>query len=150
MLILYIISYKLPDHYVWIREAIGFIGGVASLLGILFTLLQIIDTKQEVNRVKEISIATKKATEDTRTSIRKTFSIIHITKYREQIRLIQEYISNNELKLVIHISQELQEIIIELNKYIESLNPADGRYSLSSSIITLGIYRTFEKRVIIL
>ena len=43
------------------------------------------------------------------------------------------------MKLVLHISQELQEIIIELKTYIESLNLVDDQYSLSPHIKTLGI-----------
>lgn len=139
LFILYIGSYSLLKNFCWIRDAIGFIGGIASLLGILFALLQINNTKTEVDHVKVISEATKKAAEETRASIKKTFSIVHITKYCEQIRWAQEYISKNELKLVLHISQELQEIIIELKTYIESLNLVDDQYSLSPHIKTLGI-----------
>lgn len=136
---IYIASYSVLSDYTWIRESIGFIGGIASLLGILFTLLQILKTKADVENVRVISEATKKTAEETKSSIKKTFSIINITKYCEQIRRIQEYLSKDELKLVIHITQELQEIIIELKTFLESLNINIEQYNLSHHIKALGM-----------
>lgn len=147
-IILFAASYFLPQNFDWIRETISFLGGIASLAGILLALLQSINTQNEVDNVKAIADAAKKASEDTQKAVRKTLSIVQVTKYCEQIKRIQEYLSNGDLKLTIHLIQEIQDAIIELKNQITNLNLTVSEESVSSHIQKMGINISLIRKAI--
>lgn len=135
----FVYSFFLPECYKWIRETISFLGGIASLAGILLALLQSINTIRDVDKVRGIADAAKQASEDTQKAVRKTLSIVQVTKYCEQIKRIQEYLSNGDLKLTIHLIQEIQDAIIELKNHITNLNLNISEETVSCHIQKMGI-----------
>lgn len=114
-----------------IREILGFIGGIASLFGILFAINQNIHAKSELETVKEV-------TNDTKESIKKILNIEQITKNCEKIKLIQELLEELEYKAALHLSEILKETLIEIQ---EIILPKDSisSYDLLPHIKRLGI-----------
>ena len=128
---------------------IGTIGGLASLFGIYLTLCQIIEAKKDIIKVAGIANAAKIATEETRQSIRKTISISQVVKNCEQIKRIQESLMHSELKIAIHLTQELQDAVIELNNHLKSFNIEFDENGMTNHIkkmgMNIGFLRTSEK-----
>lgn len=132
----------------WIGNLIGVVGGLASLFGIYLTICQVIETKKEVEIVGAIANAAKIATEDTRQSLRKTLSVAKVAKYCERIKLIQEKLNNKELSLVIHLIQDLQDAIIELQKYLRSVNFIFNEEEFADHITKMGLNLNFIRTAI--
>lgn len=139
LVMFFFVSYALPDKFKWIREVIGFIGGIASLAGIYIAVLQTINTKEEVDNVQRTAEAAKKAAEETKEAVRKTVSIEMVAKYCEQVKWIQECLGNGELKLVIHLTQEMQADVIELKDYVKFLKLKVDEEEIEQHIQQMGL-----------
>lgn len=132
----------------WTDRLIGTVGGLASIFGIYLTLCQLIETKKDVVIVGAIADATRIASEETRQSLRMTLSVASVAKYCEQIKLIQEKLNNKELKFVIHLIHELQEAILELQKYLKSVNIPFDEKSVADHIKKMGMNISFIRSAI--
>lgn len=136
------------DRLKWIGNLIGTLGGLASIFGIYLTMCQIIEAKKDIIKVTAIANATKIATEETRQSLRKTLSVANVAKYCERIKLIQDKINHKELEFVIHLIQDLQDAIIELQKYLKSVNISFDEDSMQNHIIKMGMNLSFIRKAI--
>ena len=125
------------------ESLIGTIGGLASIFGIYLTLCQIIEAKKDIIKVAGIANAAKIATEETRQSIRNTISIAQVSKYCEQIKFIQEKLNNKELNFVIHLIHDLQDAILELQKYLKSVKITFDEEAVANHIKKMGMNITF-------
>lgn len=132
----------------WIGNFIGTVGGLASGFGIYLTLCELIETKKDVEYVTGIAVATKNATEETKKSLRKTMSVAQVAKFCEQIKRIQEHFDNKEHNIVILLTHELQEAVIELRKYLKSLNIEFDEEALTNHITKMGMNITFIRTAI--
>lgn len=122
----------------WVKDLLNFIGSIASLIGILIALIQNINTQKEVDLVKEISRSTRAAVEETRNSVKKSLNAVQVTKYCEKTKLIQELLSNEEFKTVLHLSRDLKEAIVELRAYLLELQQQEMETVLTTHILNLG------------
>lgn len=136
------------DSSTWIANLIGIVGGLASLFGIYLTICQVIETKKDVEIVGAIANTAKIAAEETRQSLRKTLSVAQVAKYCERIKLIQEKLNNKELPLVIHLIQDLQDAIIELQKYLKSVNFTFNEKGIADHITKMGMNLNFIRTAI--
>lgn len=142
LIVLFVISCIMEgDH--WIGNLVGIVGGLASVFGIYLTLCQLVETKKSVAYVTGVAEATQRATEETRKSLRKTMSVAQVAKFCEQIKRIQEYFANNELKIVVLLIHELQEAVIELQNYLKSINVQFNEKDLSMYVKKMGMNITF-------
>ncbi|MDE5886082.1 MAG: hypothetical protein K2H46_00680 [Muribaculaceae bacterium] len=130
------------------ESLIGTIGSLASLFGIYLTLCQVIEAKKDIIMVAGIANATKTAAEETKQSIRKTISIAQLAKYCEQIKFIQEKLNNKELNFVIHLIHDLQDAILELQKYLKSVNISFDEGAIADHIKKMGMNITFIRTAI--
>lgn len=145
---LFILSICIPENKKWPSDLIGLIGGSASLLGILFAILQLIEAKKDISNVAQIAEAAEKASIETKNAVRKTLSIVQVTKYCEKIKIIQENLMNDELKLVIHLTLELKEAIFELKNHISTLNINITEEVIALQIQKMGINMSLIRKAI--
>lgn len=106
-------------------------GSIASIVGILFAIYQIL-------KIKSNSELTKIAIEDTRHDIERILSIADLTKSNEAIKLIQDSIAMAKYEIALLRLQELKLMIIEF-KEIPLLNVGDFKHRISDLIIKLGV-----------
>ena len=110
---------------------LSLIGNLASIVGIIFAIYQIL-------KIKSNSELTKIAVEDTRRDIERIFSIADLTKSNEAIKLIQDSIATAKYEIALLRLQELKLMIIEF-KEIPLLDVGDFKHRISGLIIKLGV-----------
>lgn len=106
-------------------------GSIASIVGILFAIYQIL-------KIKSNTEITRISVERTRHDIERIFSIADITKSNETIKLIQDSIATAKYEIALIRLQELKLMIIEF-KEIPLLDVGNFKSRISELIITLGI-----------
>lgn len=128
-----------------VREIIGFVGGLASLGGILIAIIQNINTTRELDVVKAVAKATDKTVKETKSSIKKILNLDDISKFCENTKLIQELLEKQELKVALYLCKNLHEKIIEINNQQDSKLPP-SKVSLSPHILSLGKNITYIRK----
>ncbi len=108
------------------------IGSIASLLGLLWTYIQ-------VQRVKKVADATRQASEETKDSVQRMLSVAQVAKYCESIHLIIDEITANELRLALHLMRELKAAMIELQT-VPYLQHNGYSETLSTHVKNMGVH----------
>lgn len=105
---------------------------MASIIGIVITYHQ-------VKKVRSVAEATKEATEKTQKDVSKTLSIVQVAKYCESISIIQQAITDNEIKLSIHLCHELKAALYELQIHLQRYQADNELCDFKKHIQSLGI-----------
>lgn len=113
-------------------EYLNLAGSCASLIAFAITCYQ-------VYKLKKIAIATREATEKTQEDVSKTLSIVQVAKYCESISIIQQAITENEIKLAIHLCHELKGALYELQTHLLKYNNENDLCDIKKHIQLLGI-----------
>lgn len=106
-------------------------GSIASIVGILFAIYQIL-------KIKSNAEITRISVEETRNDIERILSIADLAKSNETIKLIQDSIAREKYEIALLRLQELKLMIIEF-KEIPLLDVDDFKSKMSDLIIKLGI-----------
>lgn len=112
---------------------------ILSCVGSLASITGIVITYRQVKKVRSVAEATKEATEKTQEEVSKTLSIVQVAKYCESISIIQQAITDNEIKLALYLCHELKAALYELQTHLQKYCEANGLCDFKKHIQSLGI-----------
>lgn len=108
------------------------IGSIASLIGIVVAIWQILKTRKSAEAARISANQTKK-------SVQSLINIVQVTKHCEVIKTAQQAISDNEIRLALHLLHELKSAIIELHMTLSHLGKEQFVSDLQIHITSMGI-----------
>ena len=125
-----------------IINTISIIGSLASVIGIIITYRQVLDTRQATQ-------ATNKAVMDAMKDVQRTLTIVEVAHHLAIISQIQTAIIDNKFELALKIMRDLRTSIIEV-KETPLLLDTDHYIQLNGHITTLindinNVHETLQK-----